>query len=113
MFRGWPEIPSVGAVNRPGASDTGLLVNDDASAGGSEGRLIEVECSVELCLGGEAWINAGLAKEIERQGALGNEAAPQVHGKLFIRAAEAGDEVVFPAADGSFGGVASMDVRRH
>ena len=54
-----------------------------------------------------------MAKEIERQGALGNQAAPQVHGKLFVRAAEAGNEVVFPAADGSFGGVASMDVQRH
>jgi hypothetical protein len=89
-------------VDRPGVSHASLLVNDYASAWGCKGRLVEVKCSVELCFGGQAWINSGLAKEIECQCALGNKAAPQVHGKLLVRAAEAGNEVVFPATDGAF-----------
>ena len=52
MFRGRPKIPAVGAVDRPGTSDAGLLVNDDASARRCKGRYVEVECSVELCFGG-------------------------------------------------------------
>jgi hypothetical protein len=44
-----------------------------------------------------------LAKKIERQRALRNKAAPEVHGKLFVGAAEASNEMVFPAADGAFG----------
>jgi hypothetical protein len=44
-----------------------------------------------------------LAKKIERQRALRNKAAPEVHGKLFVDAAEAGYEMVFLAADGTFG----------
>jgi hypothetical protein len=52
-------------------------------------------------------------KEIECQRALRNKAAPEVHGKLFVGAAETGNETIFPAADGAFGRIASMDVRRH
>jgi hypothetical protein len=103
MFRGRPKIPAVGSVDRPGASDAGLLVNDDASAGRCKERFIKVECSIELCLGGQSRINSGLAKEIERQRALRNKAASDVHGKLFAGAAEAGNGTFFSAANGTFG----------
>ena len=34
-----------------------------------------------------------------------------MHGKSAISAAESGDEVIFPGANGSFGSVATMDMR--
>jgi hypothetical protein len=103
MFRGRPKIPAVGSVDRPDALDVRLLVNDNRSAGRCKGRFIKAECSVELCLGGQSWIDLGLAKEIERQRALRKKAAPEEHGKLFAGAAEAGNEMIFPAANGAFG----------
>jgi hypothetical protein len=84
MFRSRPKIPAVGSMDRLGAPDAGLLVNDDSSTGRGKGRFIKIKSSIELCLGGQSWINSGLAKEIERQGALRNKAAPEVHGKLSV-----------------------------
>ena len=55
----------------------------------------------------------GLAKKVEGCGGLWNESAPEVHGKVWIKAAEAGDEMIFPSADGFFRGVTSMVVRRN
>jgi hypothetical protein len=46
--------------------------------------------------------NSGLAKEIERQCALRNKAAPEVHGILFVGAAETGNEIIVPADNGAF-----------
>jgi hypothetical protein len=78
-------------------------VNNVASARRCKGRFVEIQCTVELCLGQQSWINSGLR----------NKAAPEVHGKLFAGAAETGNEMIFPAADGAFGRIALMDVRRH
>jgi hypothetical protein len=103
IFRGRPKIPAAGSMDRPGALDAGLLVNDDVSAGRCKGRFIKAECSVELCLRGQSWIDLGLAKEIERQRALRKKAAPEEHGKLFVGAAEAGNEMILPAANDAFG----------
>jgi hypothetical protein len=47
------KIPAVGAMDRPGATDAGLLMNNDVSARRCERRFVEVECSVELCVGGQ------------------------------------------------------------
>ena len=55
----------------------------------------------------------GLAKKVEGCGGLWNESAPEVHGKVWIKAAEASDEMIFPSADGFFRGVTSMVVRRN
>jgi hypothetical protein len=80
MFGSRPKIPAVSSVDWPGASDAGLFENDDASARRCKGRFIRIKCTVELCLGRQSWINLGLAKEFERQRALRNKAAPEVHG---------------------------------
>ncbi len=55
----------------------------------------------------------GLAKKVEGCGGLWNELAPEVHGKVWIKAAEASDEMIFPSADGFFCGVTSMVVRQN
>ena len=51
-------------------------------------------------------------EEVQSQGALWNEAVPEVNRKVGVGAAEPGNEMVFVGADGSFGGVAAMVIRR-
>jgi hypothetical protein len=42
---------------------------------------------------------------------LRNESTPEMHWKVWIEAAEAGNEMIFPSANCFFRGVASMVVR--
>lgn len=39
------------------------------------------------------------------------ESIPEVERKVFVRAAQTGNEVIFERSNCSFGGVAAMDVR--
>jgi len=41
---------------------------------------------------------------------LGEEAIPKVNGKVFVSAAETGNEVIFEGAHGMFSSIASVDV---
>ena len=38
-----------------------------------------IESSVELCFGGNAWIDSGWSEEVECDGSKGGESAPQAH----------------------------------
>ena len=42
---------------------------------------------------------------------MGKESVPKVQREVLVGAAETSDEVVFEGADGTFGGIAAVDVR--
>jgi hypothetical protein len=54
----------------PCASDTGLLVDHNACAGGSEERAINIKRAMELSVRREVWIDAGRSQQIERDECL-------------------------------------------
>ena len=55
-------------------------------------------------------MDAGGAEKIEGELSLGEKIIPEVHGKLFVGAAEDRNEVILEGADGAFGGVATVIV---
>ncbi len=65
---------------------------------------------MDLGVGGEAGIDAGTTKEIHGDERLGQEAVPKMKRKVFVSAAETGDEMVLERADGTFSGIAAVDI---
>ena len=53
-----------------------------------------------------------MAEEINGELGLREEEVPAIFGERWINAGEDGEEVGFECTDGTFGGVAAMDVRR-
>ncbi len=60
----------------------------------------------------ESWVEAGGPKEIEGCDDLGQDAIPQVKGKLFVNGAEARNKMVFERLDGSFCRISAVYVWR-
>jgi len=87
-------------------------MDDDADARRGNGSAIEIEVAMKLRPSRQAGVDAGPAQEIEREFSLGEQAVPEMHREVLVRAAEAGDEVVLEGADGTFGGIAAMDMGR-
>jgi hypothetical protein len=73
---------------------------------------VVIEGSIRLSLRGKSWIYARRAHEIQRLGALADQAAPQMHRKGGVEAGEPGHKMIFPNADGPFGSISVMIVRR-
>ena len=65
VFRGATDVPAVDAVGGPSASMVGCIVHKDFCARRSKRGAIEIEGSVELGFGGQAWVNVGGAQQIE------------------------------------------------
>ena len=65
-----------------------------------------------MSFGGKARVDEGRPEEIECGCCLGNEAAPQMDGKIGVNTGQAGKEVTFPSINSFFGGVSAMNVRR-
>ena len=61
---------------------------------------------------GEFGIDARAMHHIERGFGLGKKFVPKVQGKVLIKAAETGNEVIFECANCTFSGVAPMDTGR-
>ncbi len=99
------EIPAVDGVRRPGLSNGRFLVDHDACA-------IVDEHTVDLGVGRQEGVGAGLAEQIEGDDGLREEAVLEVEREVAVSAAKAGDEVVFKRADGALGCVAMVDVWR-
>ena len=74
--------------------------------------MIELVGVVELGFVGKARVDAGRLEKIEVGFRLGNEAAPQMDGKIRVNNGQAGKEMTFPSFDSFFGGVSAMDVGR-
>ena len=105
-------IPAVNAGGRPGAALVGLLVNDNVGARGGNGMGVVVIVAVELGPGRKLGVEAGSAKEIEGELSLGQQETPIVKGEVRVTAAKDGNEVVLEGLDGTFSGVAAVDVGR-
>ena len=110
MFGCTAEIPTIDAVNGPGAATIGCLVDENFGAGRSKGSFVVVKSAIELSFGRESGVDAGGPQEVECLCALVDQATPQVHGKSRIETGEAGHKVVFPDADGAFGRILTMIV---
>ncbi len=73
---------------------------------------IVVERTVDLGVGRQEVVDTGLAKQIEGDDGLREDAVPEIEREVAVSAAKAGDEVVFKRADGALGCVATVDVWR-
>lgn len=93
-----------------GFTGSGCFVDENFGAKGAEGSVIEVEGTVELCLGRESGIDAGGTEEIEGEKDLGQETAPEMEWEVRIGAAENGDEMALEGLDDRFSGVAVVDM---
>ena len=92
------------------ASLGGCLVDDNACAGGCEGAFVVIVVAVEACPGGEARLPSGGAEQVEGDISLGHKEVPFAERELGVACGKAGAEVVFPCRDGSFGGIAAMNM---
>ena len=99
-------------MRRPGFADGWLLVDENSGSWWREWRAVEVEGAVDLGVGGEAWVDAGAAEQVEGDEGLWEESIPEIEREIGVGAAEAGDEVVLKGTDGPFGGITAMNVRR-
>ena len=70
------KVPAGGAVAGVGFADRGLLVHNDFGVEGADWCSVEVEGTMELGLGGQAWVDAIGAEEIESYQCLREEAIP-------------------------------------
>lgn len=85
----------------------------DADSWRGQRGAVVVECAMDLGIGGQLGVDAGATKEIQSHFGLGEQEVPQVEWKLFVEAAEDGDEVVLECPNGAFGAVSSVDARRY
>ena len=113
VLRGCANVLAVNAMNVPGAADVQDFMEKDLSAGWCKGRAIEIVDAVDLGFGGKPRVDAGRLENTERGCCLGNEAAPQMDGKIGVNAGQAGKEMTFPSVNRFFGNVSTMDVGRH
>jgi len=87
-------------------------VDQDLCARRCQRCLVEIKGTVELCFGGEFWIDARGTEEIQSGGGLFDESTPQMEREIWIGAAQNGNEVIFPGGDGTFCCIPTVDMRR-
>lgn len=83
----WANVPAVTCMWGPRGARGWLFVHEDTDAGWCNGRSVEVEVAVELCPGGEFWVEAGAAEEVEGKLGLREKAIPEVNWEVFVDAA--------------------------
>ena len=64
MFEGWSKVVSVRTFAVPRPVVVGCFVDDDATAGRRKGGLVEVKYTVEVVVGQDFGVGAGLAQHI-------------------------------------------------
>ena len=64
MFLGRAEVPPVGSMWCPCATNSGFVVHDDSGSGWCEWGSVEIEGSVELRFGGESGIDSRPSEEV-------------------------------------------------
>ena len=72
-----------------------------------------VEGAVEEIVGGELWVSAGGADQVQGYFCLGHQEIPLVKGGFWVAGGDTGAKVVFPGLDGALEGVAVVDMWRH
>jgi hypothetical protein len=97
-------------MRRPRGAVAGLVMGEFTSAWRGEQGAVVIEEAMQLGMGQELWVEAGSAKEVERDEGLGKKTVPEVEQEVLVCAAEANNEGVLECADGTFGGIVAMDV---
>ena len=76
-----------------------------------KGSSVEVNFSVDGCVGGKAQVCAGISEEVESDYGLGNETIPFLGGKVGVARGESCENMIFEYADCTFVGVSAVGVR--
>ena len=82
----------------------------DRAAHGSHGGGVEVKRAVVVFPDRDGRYNVGLAKEVQGEFCLGQQAVPQEVGKGIRDSLQDGEEVCFERADGTFSDVAAVNI---
>ena len=105
-------VLAVNAVWRPGSAFCQRFVQEKFGAGGRKTRFVIIKGSIEERFGREPGVDPRGAQQIESGGGKWNQAAPQMHWKVWLNAAETGQKVIFERPNGLFGSIHAMDVRQ-
>ena len=106
------DVPAVNAVWRPGTAFCRRFVQENFGAGARERRFFIVKGSIKERLVRYPGVYPRGAHKIESGGGEWNQAAPQMHWKVWVSAVETGQKVIFEYSNGLFGSIHAMDVRQ-
>ena len=84
---GMPDIPSVDTMRSPGGALLRRLVKDNLHAEWRHRSTVEVKRTVDVGIRGDVRMQSRPLQEIQGGDSLGQEATPEVQGKLFVCAA--------------------------
>ena len=104
------DAESLAAAEVPRSTCSWLVMDYDRAAHGAHGGGIEVKMSVVVFPGRNGRGDVGLAKEVQGEFCLGQQAVPQEVGKGITYSHQNGEEVCFECADGTFSDVAAVNI---
>jgi hypothetical protein len=113
MLESWTQVETAFGVGCPCASSRWFFMDEDANTGRCEWRLVEIEDAINLGLGGETRVDARGPEEVQSEKRLREQPVPKVERKVWVGAAQPSDEMVFEGADGTFGCIRAVVVRRY
>jgi hypothetical protein len=82
VFKSWADAEPFASTECPGQTFVGVIVDDDRTAAGADGRCVEVEWRVVVRFPSrQCWGYVRLSEEVERELGLGYQHVPEVVGK--------------------------------
>ena len=111
MMQCGSEVPAIDGVRRPGVADRWFLMYEDLCAWRCKRCSVIVKGAMDLCIGREVGVDARASQEVQGDKGLRQQPVPKVQWEVFVSATETGNEVVLEGSDGSFGGIAAMEMR--
>ena len=112
VFRGRTDSPRVFAVVCPCGAVGRFGMDNHVCSGRCQGAGVEIKISENVGEGGEFWVGARVAEEVQREDRLRDESVPLVERELGVTGREPCKEVVFESLDGPFGCIAPMNMGR-
>ena len=106
------DVEDLAAAEVPRPTCSWLVIDYDRAAHGSHGGDVEVKRAVVVFPGRYGRCNVGLAKEVQGEFCLGQQAVPQEVGKDIRDSRQNGEEVCLERADGTFSDVAAVNIWR-
>ena len=106
------DVKTLAAAEVPRPTCSWLVMYYDRSAHGSHGGGVEVKRAVVVFPGRDGRFNVGLAKEVQGEFCLGQQAVPQEVGKDIRDSRQNGEELCLERADGTFSDVAAVNIWR-
>ena len=88
-------------------------MGNNSGAGWGQWCAEVVEGAVKAIIGGELWVLAGGAYQVQGYFRLGNQEIPLGKGVFWVAGGENGAKVFFPGFYGALGGIAAVDMWRH